>query len=357
MKERYMIELRDYGYTAFFERQAAGATLLPARVLAAHKERYEIVCAHGIQHSRLKAGVYYGGGEEDFPTTGDFVLLQYNESGDSLICRTLPRKTFFSRRDPTRGRGEQAVAANFDTVFILISLNHDFNIKRAERYLALAWQSGGLPVIVLTKKDLCADCAPPIAKLRRVAGTVEILAVSAKTGEGLEALAPYLGPGQTVVLLGSSGVGKSSLVNALAGEERMAVSEIREDDSRGRHTTTHRQLMRLDDGTLVIDTPGMRELGMWRADEGLLDAFSDVEEHLGRCRFADCRHDTEPGCAIIAAIASGELSPERWQAYRKLRAEADAAGDMAARMAAKRAWQKSITKHNKLAKKLGELRE
>lgn len=352
-----MIALSDYGYTAFFERQAEGSGLLPARITAAHKERYEIVCAHGVQHARLKAGVYYGGGEEVFPTTGDFVLIQYNESGDSQICRTLARKAFFSRRDPTRGRGEQAVAANFDAVFILMSLNHDFNVNRAVRYLTLAWQSGGLPVIVLTKRDLCEDYAGQIAALRPAAATVETIAVSAKTGEGLSELAPYLGRGRTIVLLGSSGVGKSSLVNALAGEDCMAVSEIREDDSRGRHTTTHRQLIRLKDGTLVIDTPGMRELGMWRADEGLPGAFSDVEAYLGRCRFSDCRHDVEPGCAIRAAVASGELPLARWQAYQKLRTEADAAGDMAARMAAKRAWQKSITQHNKQAKKSGELRQ
>jgi ribosome biogenesis GTPase len=213
-----------------------------------------------------------------------------------------------------------------------------------------------LPVIVLTKRDLCADYSEQAAMLRRAAATVEVIAVSAKTGEGLEGLAPYLGRGKTVVLLGSSGVGKSSLVNALAGAALMAVSEIREEDSRGRHTTTHRQLIALPDGTLVIDTPGMRELGMWRADEGLLSAFSDVEEHLGQCRFSDCRHETEPGCAIRAAIASGELAPERWQAYQKLRAEADAAEDMAARMAAKRAWQKSISRLSKQAKKSGDIR-
>ena len=353
-----MINLKDYGYNSFFERQTAGETAaVPARVTAVHRERYEIISAHGHGFARLKKSAYFGEIPQPFPTTGDFVLLEHNPQGDSPILRTLERKTFFSRRDPTPGRGEQAVAANFDSVFLLASLNHDFNAARLERYLTLAWQSGGLPVIVLTKTDLCEDCSAQIRAAQRLSAAVEVVAVSAKTGDGLAQLAPYLGAGQSVVLLGSSGVGKSSLVNALAGEEVMAVNDIREDDSKGRHTTTHRQLLRLPDGTLVIDTPGMRELGMWDVGEGISRAFADVDEFLGLCRFSDCRHESEPGCAVKAAIEAGQLPLERWQRCQKLHGEARYTEDKANYMQSKRAWQKSIAEFTKSKKKVGDIKK
>ena len=290
---------------------------IPARITAQHKERYEIVCAHGITHARLKTKEYYVD-TQDFPTTGDFVMVNYIDNGDSQILATLPRKTFFSRREPGPVPRDQAVAANFDYVFIMQSLNLDFNPKRLERYLTLAWQSGAAPVILLTKADLVEDYWDFLTQVERVAPGVNTHVVSAHTGQGLPRLNAYLQLGKTVVFLGSSGVGKSSLVNALAGEQIMAVSEIREDDSKGRHTTTHRQLIRLQSGVMIIDTPGMRELGMWDVSEGLGDAFSDVEAFLGKCRFSDCTHDREPGCAIKAAIATGELDIARWESYQSL---------------------------------------
>ena len=245
---------------------------VPARVTAVHKERYELVCEHGEIYGRLKTKEYFVGYEE-FPTTGDFVLINYNPTGDSLIIHTLPRKTFFSRRDPTPGRGEQVVASNFDYVFIMQSLNQDFNIKRLERYLTLGWQSGATPIVVLTKADLLNDNNGYIQAVKKIATGVPVYAVSSKTGIGLETLSAYMEPGKTIVFLGSSGVGKSSLVNALAGEEIMTVNGIREDDSKGRHTTTHRQLVMLKNGSMVIDTPGMRELGMWDISTGIKEAF------------------------------------------------------------------------------------
>lgn len=208
------------------------------------------------------------------------------------------------------------MAANFDTVFILQSLNHDFNERRLERYVTLAWQSGAVPAVVLTKADLTQDSAEARRRAERLAAGVGVFAVSAKTGEGLAALDGYLRPGKTVVFLGSSGVGKSSLLNALAGEELMETGGIREDDSRGRHTTTHRQLFRLDSGAMVIDTPGMRELGMWDVSEGLSEAFTDVQALLGRCRFSDCRHQQEPGCAVREALETGVLSPNAGRAIK-----------------------------------------
>ena len=320
---------------------------IPARVTAVHKERYEIICQHGITHARLKTKEYFVD-TQDFPTTGDFVMVNYIENGDSQITATLPRVTLFSRREPGPIPRDQAVAANFDYVFILQSLNQDFNPKRMERYLTLAWQSGATPVVLLTKADLVDDYWDYLSQVDRVAAGANVHVVSAHTGYGLPRLNAYLQPDKTVVFLGSSGVGKSSLVNALAGDEIMAVGSIREDDSRGRHTTTHRQLIRLKSGVMIIDTPGMRELGMWEASEGLADAFADVEAYLGKCRFSDCTHQREPGCAIRTAISAGELDKQRWESYQKLKEEAVSKEEMLRR---KNEWSKSLSKFTKNRKK------
>ena len=319
---------------------------IPARITAVHKERYALVCEYGATYGRLKTKEYFGGSEV-FPTTGDFVLMHYLPNSDSQIIKTLPRRTFFSRRDPTPGRGEQAVAANFDYVFLMQSLNQDFNTKRLERYLTLAWQSGAVPVVVLTKADLVETCEPYIRIVEQLAVGVSIHAVSSKTGVGLDSLSGYMMPGKTIVFLGSSGVGKSSLLNALAGEEIMDVNGIREDDGRGRHTTTHRQLIMLKNGAMIIDTPGMRELGMWDVSSGLGEAFADVEQYLGMCKFRDCKHESEPGCAIREAIANGALSQKRWESYIRLKTEANYSDDKAAFLRQKQQRNKNIAKYNR----------
>ncbi len=293
-----------------------------ARITAVHRERYELVSEMGNGFGRLKAGNYYGK-EETFPTVGDFVEIAYNAQGDSWILCTLARHSVFDRMDPSSsGHWSQAVAANFDYVFLLQSLNANFNVRRLERYLTLAWQSGAEPVVVLTKADLKPDFSKELAAACEVAAAVDVMAVSALTGQGMEALEKYMRPGKGIVFLGSSGVGKSSLVNALAKKELMETGEIREDDARGRHTTTYRQLILNENGTIFIDTPGMRELGMWDVTEGLGQTFSDVEELAKGCRFRDCRHQKEPGCAVRAAIAAGTLSEKRLINYQKLRREA-----------------------------------
>ena len=337
------MNINDYGNVPNTENLPG----IPARVTAVHKERYEIICEHGLTHARLKTKEYYVD-TQDFPTTGDFVMINCIPNGDSQIIATLPRRTFFFRREPGPIPRDQAVAANFDYVFIMQSLNMDFNPKRLERYLTLAWQSGATPVILLTKADLVEEYWDYITQMERVAAGVNTHVVSAHTGYGLQRLNAYLQPGKTVVFLGSSGVGKSSLVNALAGEKIMTVNGIREDDSKGRHTTTHRQLIRLKSGVMIIDTPGMRELGMWDVSEGLADAFADVEVFLGKCRFSDCRHETEPGCAIKAAIATGELDASRWESYRKLKEEAVDRDEMLRR---KNEWSKGVAKFTKQRKK------
>ncbi len=347
------MDLKKYGFIPEMMKEAETIInemeMVPARITAVHRERYQLVCEYGETYARLKTKEYYVKYNE-FPTTGDFVLINYISNGDSQIVKTLPRKTFFSRLDPTPGRGEQAVAANFDYVFIMQSLNHDFNEKRLERYMTLAWQSGATPIIVLTKADLVDDLDGYIASIETVAPGVEVYVVSSKTGYGVEELEKYLQPEKTVVFLGSSGVGKSSLVNALAGEEIMSVNGIREDDSKGRHTTTHRQLIMLNNGAMIIDTPGMRGLGMWDVSTGLYEAFGDVEKYLGKCKFSDCKHMTEPGCAIKEAIAEGELSFERWESYLKLKNEARYSDDKTAYMRDKVKWHKEVAKSNKRMK-------
>ena len=249
------MHISDYGYTDPNDYSPC----LPARVVGEHRGRYQIVCDAGAGFATLRGGAYYYGGET-FPTVGDFVLLAWQQAGDSAIVRTLPRRSCFARRDPTPGRVAQAVAANFDTVLVAQSLNQDFNLPRLERTLALALQSGGAPVILLTKADLCADAQPYLAAVRQRFPDVPALAVSAATGAGMAGLAPYLAPGRTLVILGSSGVGKSSLMNALLGQDAQATAAIRAQDGKGRHTTTARQLLMLPGGAMIIDTPGMLSL-------------------------------------------------------------------------------------------------
>ncbi|WP_342548282.1 ribosome small subunit-dependent GTPase A [Paenibacillus sp. FSL P2-0089] len=321
-----MMDLKTYGYT---EIEEIPSGLLPGRITELRRERFTVITERGELTAVLK-GTFYHSAESrgDFPCVGDFVLLRPNESGESLITALLPRRSKFSRAnysghaaEYTRTVLEQVVAANFDYVFILSSLNKDFNVTRMMRYLTQARQSGGQPVIILTKADLTEDYSLPLAEFRQSMPDVPMHAVCSHNGLGLNELDVYLEPGSTVVFLGMSGVGKSSLLNALMERDVMKVSAVREEDSRGRHTTTHRQLFMLPSGAMVIDTPGMRELGLFDADEGISAGFSDVEERFAGCRFHDCRHEAEPGCAVLAALADGSLLRERWERYNSQQQE------------------------------------
>jgi ribosome biogenesis GTPase len=356
-----MIDLRKYGFTDRYQIDVNVEGCIPARVTEVHREMYKVVSAQGESTARLKGSLYnITDTAEDFPAVGDFVLLRYNEQGDSQIVKVCPRKSKFSRPDYSGHNAgyvktilEQVVAANFDYVFIMASLNYDFNINRIMRYITVAWESGGIPVVLLTKADLVEDYKEQLKQVKAQAVGVEVIIVSAVTGEGIEELAQYMKPANTLVFLGSSGVGKSTLVNALAGEEVMNVNNIRVDDSKGRHTTTHRQLVLLKNGVMIIDTPGMRELGMWEITEGLGEAFTDIEELFPNCKFSDCTHKNEPGCAVQAAIAKGKLEYSRWKNYLQLKSEVKFTEDKVAYMREKKEFYKKINKAAKNRQMVG----
>ena len=342
-----MIDLKDYGYK---QTTQVPEGLLPGRVTEHQRDHYKVVSPMGDVTARLKgAFIHTAQDSDDFPCVGDFVLIQYNPIGDSLITNLLPRESKFSRADYSGHKAgyaktirEQLVAANFDYVFILSSLNADFNVKRIARYVTQAQNSGGWPVVILTKADLADDTTAHRIQVERAAPGVMVHSISSHTGQGMEELADYLQPGKTIVFLGMSGVGKSSLLNALMHDDVMAVSDIREDDSRGRHTTTHRQLFMLPSGAMVIDTPGMRELGLFGAEEGISQGFQDVEALFADCRFNDCQHETEPGCAVRAAIKDGSLPLDRWTRYQQQLRENQFVEDKAAYMRNKEDGMKSI---------------
>ncbi len=255
---------------------------------------------------------------DDLPAVGDWVLL--SEEG-GLIERVLPRNSKFSRKKAGLEAEEQIIATNIDTVFILSSLNDDLNVNRIERYLLLCWESGANPVIVLTKSDTCTNVEDKKREVENALGGVKVHTISSVNMEGIQDLQPYLQMGKTVALVGSSGVGKSTLTNLLLGREEQITKEVREADDKGRHTTTHRELFLLENGTSIIDTPGMREIQMWQGQEGLSTQFNDIEELALGCKFNDCSHVDEPGCSIKEAIELNNLTRERFEHYQKLQRE------------------------------------
>lgn len=318
--------LEELGWTP--ERQAdfaahAAAGLVPARVAVEHRNRYELWAegleVEGVLAGRLRHGA---GGRLDLPAVGDWVALQPPAGGGAgVIAAVLPRTSLFTRKVAGRGHGEQIVAANVDVVFIITSLTAELNPRRLERYLTLAWESGARPVVVLSKADICRDVEARRREVEGVVVGVPVLVISARRGDGVGDLLADLSGHRTGALLGSSGVGKSTLVNTLLGYERQVTAEVRESDGRGRHVTTRRELIPLPGGGLLIDTPGMRELQLAEAGHGLVAAFDDIERLAEGCGFRDCTHGPEPDCAVKAAAAGGRLEAARLAAYHKLAAE------------------------------------
>jgi ribosome biogenesis GTPase len=311
-------ELEALGWDAFFaepfeEYESEG--LVPARIAVAHHGAYSMLAEQG------PLGGLAAGALEERPVVGDWVAADVVPGERKAIIRAvLPRRTAFVRKEAWRRVVAQVVCANVDVVFLVCGLDGDFNVRRLERYLTAAWESGARPVIVLTKSDLAGDLAACVGEAEAVGFGVAVYAVSNVSGEGLDELEGELAPGRTVALLGSSGVGKSTLINRLLGFDRLKTGGLRR-DGRGRHTTTHRELVQLPSGVILLDTPGMRELQLWADEDSLDEAFADVAELAAQCRFSDCAHETEPGCAIRAALAEGTLPVERFESHRKLQRE------------------------------------
>lgn len=317
------IDIKKLGFTDQFAAEAALYDgLYVGRVFSQYKDIYKVMCENGELMAEVSGKFRFEAKvQSDFPAVGDFVMLDRNENrtGHAMIHHVLSRKSAFIRKAAGTSNVEQVVASNIDTVFLCMSLNNDFNLRRLERYLSIGWDSGAIPVVVLTKADLCDDVEQRLYEVASVCIGADVLVTSATKEHSYDQIMQYIKESQTVALIGSSGVGKSTLINCLIGEERLETNGLRNDD-KGKHTTTRRELILLKSGGMVIDTPGMRELGLENTDLSM--AFSDIDELASMCRFHDCTHTGEPGCAVQEAICNGILDAKRFSNYQKLKKEA-----------------------------------
>jgi ribosome biogenesis GTPase len=315
--------LQLLGWNEFFARQLKEHTYpdaVPARVIVQQKTYFIVMTAVGEFTAKVTGRLrFLSGHQADLPVVGDWVVLRPTggERTGSILA-VLQRKTAFSRRAPGREEAEQVVAANIDIVFLVTGLDGNYNLRRIERYLSLAHRSGAQPILVLNKADLCSFVDDAVEDVQAICAGAPLYVTNAKSSSSVDCLRAHLSPGVTAAFLGSSGVGKSTLINSLLGREKFKTAEVREDDSRGRHTTTHRELVALPSGANLIDTPGMRELQLWEVEEGIDEAFDDIEELAKHCKFRDCRHGQEPGCAVRKAVDDGNLDPARLESHRKL---------------------------------------
>ena len=320
------MDLKNIGFDVFFQKHLENCSVESfsiGRICAEYKENYKIFSEFGEINAFI-SGKFRKNciAREDFPAVGDWVLFDFiKNENKAIIQEILPRKSKFSRKVAGQQTQEQIIASNVDFAFVVCALNYDFNLRRIERYLSLIWQSGSTPVVVLTKTDLASDVQDKILEVENVAFGVDVHAISNISAEGIEILQKYFANNKTVVLLGSSGVGKSSLINNLANEEIMKENVLRNGIDKGRHTTTHKQMLTLPNGGLIIDTPGIRELQLWDADCGISQTFSDIENLAKACKFSNCTHTTEPDCAVIKAINEGLIDRGRLENYIKVQKE------------------------------------
>src|SRR6266568_4959490 len=322
LQEDFAMSLSRWGWNPYFEAlwgDGDRGNAVPARVIAQQRRFWRVAGDFGEGWAEAAGRLRDAAdGGAEWPAVGDWVAVELHDASAAVIREVLPRRTQFVRKSPGKQIEEQVIAANVDTALLVSALDGDFNPRRVERYLAQCWESGARPVIVLNKADTCEDARDRAAEMEKIAIGMEVCVVSAKTGQGFGELEEFLRPGSTLVLLGSSGVGKSTIANRLLGQMVQEVQPVRESDSRGRHTTTSREIFMLPGAALLIDTPGLREMQLWDAEQGVAQTFADIDALAAQCRFGDCRHEGEPGCAVQAALSAGTLDPARLENRRKL---------------------------------------